>query len=158
MSGYVGSDLDARHEQKRRRLNCHTLPEDRRRSTCVQTNGISASVLASGVFRGATLLIEKRSLCRQIRSGRVCKIRAVVLTCDVGPNITGTWWARGPEKGVSEASGAFVLTEPSNYGRGHDSGGATAGIDFSADRATGIYGGSSTVQPASIHALACIKV
>ena len=80
----VGSDLDARHEQKRRRLNCHTLPEDRRRSTCVQTNGISASVLASGVFRGATLLIEKRSLCRQIRSGRVCKIRAVVLTCDVG--------------------------------------------------------------------------
>ena len=74
------------------------------------------------------------------------------------PNITGTWWARGPEKGVSEASGAFVLTEPSNYGRGHDSGGATAGIDFSADRATGIYGGSSTVQPASIHALACIKV
>ena len=82
------------------------------------------------------------------------------ITRDVGqcPNITGTWWARGPEKGVSEASGAFVLTEPSNYGRGHDSGGATAGIDFSADRATGIYGGSSTVQPASIHALACIKV
>lgn len=83
-TSYVGSDLDARHEQKRRRLNRHTLPEDRRRSTCVQTNGISASVLASGVFRGATLLIEKRSLCRQIRSGRVCKIRAVVLTCDVG--------------------------------------------------------------------------
>ena len=76
----------------------------------------------------------------------------------LAPNITGTWWARGPEKGVSEASGAFVLTEPSNYGRGHDSGGATAGIDFSADRSTGIYGGSSTVQPASIHALACIKV
>lgn len=74
------------------------------------------------------------------------------------PNITGTWWARGPEKGVSEASGAFSLTEPSNYGRGHESGGTTAGIDFSADRSTGIYGGSSTVQPASIHALACIKV
>ena len=74
------------------------------------------------------------------------------------PNITGTWWARGPEKGVSESSGAFLLTGPSNYGLGHESGGVTAGIDFSADRSTGIYGGSSTVQPASIHALACIKV
>ena len=80
------------------------------------------------------------------------------MVSDVGPNITGTWWARGPEKGVSESSGAFLLTGPSNYGLGHESGGVTAGIDFSADRSTGIYGGSSTVQPASIHALACIKV
>ena len=153
-AGYVGSDLDARHEQKRRRLNCHTLPEDRRRSTCVQTNGISASVLASGVFRGATLLIEKRSLCRQIRSGRVCKIRAVVLTCDVGPNITGQANLSNGWGGVAD-NGALK-----RQGRTDAPGGGAANgtnLQFDASWSSSIYRVNSTVQPASIRLIPSIK-
>ena len=138
-------------------MNCHTLPEDRRRSTCVQTNGISASVLASGVFRGATLLIEKRSLCRQIQSGRVCKIRAVVLTCDVGPNITGELGYMRDDVDVYQfASGAFSIA---SGGIGYTGGNRVAGIKwtFSANRSNSAYAASDTVQPSSLRGLPCIK-
>lgn len=163
-SADVGSDLDARHEQKRRRLNRHTLPEDRRRSTCVQTNGISASVLASGVFRGATLLIEKRSLCRQIRSWRVCKIRAVVLTSDVGPNITSVNTVENEIGGWSSSdsnlSRGALYTTRANQGPRHQSSYRTGWyhmISLDASRSSSSFGRSTSVQPPSARLLVLIK-
>lgn len=67
------------------------------------------------------------------------------------PNITGAVtasWVRG--------TGAFKDAENGNCSDGELNG--PAKIDFSASRASNLYGSSSTVQPASIRSLLCIKI
>ena len=67
------------------------------------------------------------------------------------PNITGTVtasWVRG--------TGAFKDVENGNCPDGDLNG--PAEIDFSASRSSNLYGSSSTVQPASIRSLLCIKI
>jgi hypothetical protein len=67
------------------------------------------------------------------------------------PNITGTVtasWVRG--------TGAFK-----DAGNGNCSDGELNGptkIDFSASRSSNLYGSSSTVQPAAVRSLLCIKI
>ena len=87
----------------------------------------------------------------------------MICTRDVGPNITGgfTLDVVGVGRfGISDVQGAFTASDPyeMRFNQGESRGQQETRAEFSADRSTGIYGGSATVQPASIHALACIKV
>ena len=74
------------------------------------------------------------------------------------PNITGQFRAQGSPDGRTQNSGAFV-----NDGKGRIDGGLSNGGDyedlrsFNASRCSALYGGSSTVQPPSLRALAIIK-
>ena len=67
------------------------------------------------------------------------------------PNITGTVtasWVRG--------TGAFKDAGNGNCSDGELNG--PAKIDFSASRSSNLYGSSSTVQPAAVRSLLCIKI
>lgn len=67
------------------------------------------------------------------------------------PNITGTVtasWVKG--------TGAFKDVENGNCPGGNLNG--PAKIDFSASRSSNLYGSSSTVQPAAVLSLLCIKI
>lgn len=67
------------------------------------------------------------------------------------PNITGTVtasWVKG--------TGAFKDVENGNCPSGNLNG--PAKIDFSASRSSNLYGSSSTVQPAAVLSLLCIKI
>ena len=74
------------------------------------------------------------------------------------PNITGQFRAQGSPDGRTQNSGAFA-----NDGKGRIDGGLSNGGDyedlrsFNASRCSALYGGSSTVQPPSLRALAIIK-
>ena len=74
------------------------------------------------------------------------------------PNITGQFRAQGSPDGRTRNSGAFA-----NDGKGRIDGGLSNGGDyedlrsFNASRCSALYGGSSTVQPPSLRALAIIK-
>ena len=73
---------------------------------------------------------------------------------DVGPNITGQI---SNIASYDESSGSFALTQTN--GVHHDGGGARRyKVDFSASRSVNLYGRSSTVQPAALRFLPCIKV
>ena len=64
------------------------------------------------------------------------------------PNITGYFWARGPEYQHSSGTGAFYLSSTTDrYGSGHANAGISAGINFNASRSSSIYGRSSYVTP-----------
>ena len=80
----------------------------------------------------------------------------------LGPNITGgfTIDVVGVGRfGIADVQGAFTASASYDilFDPGVSQGKQYTRAEFSADRSTGIYGGSSTVQPASIHALTCIK-
>lgn len=74
------------------------------------------------------------------------------------PNITGQFRAQGSPDNRPQNSGAFA-----NDGKGRIDGGLSNGGDyedlrsFNASRCSALYGGSSTVQPPSLRALAIIK-
>ena len=74
------------------------------------------------------------------------------------PNITGQFRAQGSPDKRTQNSGAFA-----NDGKGRIDGGLSNGDDyedlrsFNASRCSALYGGSSTVQPPSLRALAIIK-
>ena len=75
-----------------------------------------------------------------------------------GPNITGQFRAQGSPDKRTQNSGAFA-----NDGKGRIDGGLSNEGDyedlrsFNASRCSALYGGSSTVQPPSLRALAIIK-
>ena len=78
-----------------------------------------------------------------------------------GPNITGDFNAQPNSTGdnfKSHATGAFLTTNPYpgfiNNGTYNLQNG---GYDFDASSASSIYGTASTVQPASIRLLPCVK-
>ena len=75
-----------------------------------------------------------------------------------GPNITGYWFARGPEWATHDSSGACLATDSGvTAGGGHATAATTAALDFSATRSNSLFGGASTVQPAALRLLPCIK-
>ena len=87
------------------------------------------------------------------------------MSCDVGaPNITGGFNANN---GIGDiwsnyffADGAFSCegqTDPSRRGNAGGSGGGGR-IKMSASGSSSIFGSSSDVQPASLRALACLKI
>ena len=75
------------------------------------------------------------------------------------PNISGYWFARGPEWATHDSSGACLATDSGvTAGGGHATSATTAALDFSATRSNSIFGGASTVQPAALRLLPCIKI
>ena len=74
------------------------------------------------------------------------------------PNIIGYWCARGPEWTTHDSSGACLATDSGlTAGGGHATAATTAALDFSATRSNSLFGGASTVQPAALRFLPCIK-
>ena len=84
------------------------------------------------------------------------------MTDDVrAPNITGYFGRLTGTRGIDEGtfSGAFALNGSSNLSHGGQDGATNArNSDFDASRCSAIYQSIATVQPASMKALACIKV
>lgn len=74
-----------------------------------------------------------------------------------GPNITGS---PGRVVGYSseEASGCFTRNNTGTAELSSGYGITSAELVFQANLSSPIYGGSETVQPASLYGLACIKI
>lgn len=68
------------------------------------------------------------------------------------PNISGSFFARGPEYAFATASGAFSVSAYSNYGSGHSSADSSTQVSFNASKSNSIYGRSTTVTPANFKA------
>ena len=66
------------------------------------------------------------------------------------PNITGRFGTRS-----SQFEGVFY---EDNKGPFNSYGGASTGVAFSASRGNATYGASTTVQPAALRILPCIKI
>lgn len=79
-----------------------------------------------------------------------------------GPNISGVDNPYGIEilDGYSVLSGAFFSDSGNlqTMARGHSTGSQVGRITFDASRSAGIYGAATTVQPASVRVLACVKI
>ena len=72
------------------------------------------------------------------------------------PNITGSTTDRYLATGADfSASGAYVKVQTASRMRGEEASGWK--IHFDANGSSGVYGGSSTVQPSSLRLLPCIK-
>ena len=77
------------------------------------------------------------------------------------PNITGgignnnliAWWTSGTTSGALS-----VQTKSDRYVNGNEGQTTVSGIYFDASKASEMYGRNSTVQPASMRCLACIKI
>lgn len=96
--------------------------------------------------------------------------RFIELTTDAGsvgqfvkpglPNITGgignnnliAWWNSGTTSGALS-----VQTQSTSYVNGNERQTTVSGISFDASKASDMYGRTSTVQPASLRVIACIK-
>ena len=143
-------------------------------------NGSRASINGTGLrcvkndFYAISIFRYKSSpLCRVIFK---CSVRVLCVVpsgrliapgdpaSDVGerPNITG--WVSHLTTGLlsgdePSASGSFSLDATSvSGGRGGDQLWRINGLSFSARNINAVYGASSTVQPASVCFLACIKI
>lgn len=75
------------------------------------------------------------------------------------PNISGTFTVctRNEDTGLNEASGAFSLSDGGGKGDIYGLGAKRPKWDFSANRSSSVYGGSTTVQPPAIRFLPCLK-
>ena len=83
-------------------------------------------------------------------------LNTVVTTCDVGPNITGTFTHNGLEVNNLVTTGAFYHAGQGAHGEGSGYPGATIG--FNSNLKNSIYSDViNTVQPPSLVTLACIK-
>ena len=98
--------------------------------------------------------MEKGSLCRHARARRVCKIRGIVFTGDVGPNITGFVANIAGDLG---GTGPFVNQQNAGTGWGPKDNRGNTRQFFNASAAHYIYGALDTVQPRSLQFLPCIK-
>lgn len=75
------------------------------------------------------------------------------------PNITGTACSSGGSwDSGSKFSGALYVTNGELTDSGQEGGQNAAQINFDASRSSSIYSASNTVQPATMLAIACIKV
>ena len=73
------------------------------------------------------------------------------------PNITGKFGASKGGDNQAFAEGAFYIDVRNKFGaEGSQNSGLHYG--FQASRATGLFGGSTTVQPASVRLMPCIKI
>ena len=75
------------------------------------------------------------------------------------PNLSGTFTVctRNEDTGLNEASGAFSLSDGGGKGDIYGLGAKRPKWDFSANRSSSVYGGSTTVQPPAIRFLPCLK-
>lgn len=88
--------------------------------------------------------------------------RVLHLLCSVGPNISGEGdWVFGGYASTGTFTGSMYHVSLQNLPGatgGNDYYNGKPGIGIDASRSSSIYKASSTVQPASVRLLACIKI
>lgn len=152
------SNLDARKEIHSGRLDRRARSISRIRSACIEVQRSSCVIMittAQGTF-GVLLVPKKCPALVNIKT--VVSVRQVASgggATDVGPNISGNSGSLGGMTADPESNGCLYFERARYTMTGGDYTQKTIYID--ASRSSAIYGGSSSVQPSSLHLIPCLK-